>query len=62
MKLTGKQVLTMANALRVAAETYERDAEAVKIDRLSAVFRQQATDARTLGDMLEQCDSVEVMA
>jgi hypothetical protein len=50
----------ITNALRVAAEQYDRDAaqnrrEGATDDRLAATFQRQADDARDLADEIERC-------
>jgi hypothetical protein len=60
MKLNLKQWSMIGAALRVAADVYEKDAEAVRVtqggSRVSAQLDDQATTARDLADSIEGSD------
>jgi hypothetical protein len=54
-RLTEEHEQTILNALRVAADVYEKDATAVssEVSGLSGQFTRQAEEARRLADSIE---------
>ncbi len=58
IKLTDQEIFILTNALRMAAERYLEDSDAMNKEggqyaRLSEQFRKQRDDALTLADKLE---------
>jgi hypothetical protein len=61
MQLTDHQTHTIINALRAAAELYQRDAELNTGDeRIVAQFRKQTVEAENLAVLLEEAGALHL--
>jgi hypothetical protein len=64
--LTEHERTTIANALRVAAEQYGKDAEAIRADkfhaspRMAEQFDMQKAEAVVMAGRIEQADEIEL--